>query len=244
MSVVSPEEDAFGRALLDHFEGLPPKPLKLETDSGVGTPAMPASWFFATPDSWAEWERNVLLTVEGPVLDLGAGAGRASLYLQERGLAVTAVDSSPGAIEVCTRRGVVDARLQDFVGDLPGDQSWRSVLLLCGNFGLAGSLDGTRHLLKRLRDVCADNAVIIADTVDPTVMTDQNVVDYQKRMVAEGEYVGNVTLRLVYGDMASPWWRLTNVLIADVTRLIADTGWSLEEHFVGGMDHYVKLRRE
>lgn len=244
MSIVSPDEDAFGRALLDHLEGQSPKPLILETDSGAGTPAMPASWFFESPDTWAEWERSALQAAEGPVLDLGAGAGRASLCLQERGLAVTAVDSSPGAIEVCKRRGISDARLLDFVGEIPSDQLWSSVLLLCGNFGLAGSWDGTRQMLKQLHDICADSAVIIADTVDPTVMTDQNVKDYQERMVAEGEYVGNVTLRLVYGETTSPWWKLTNVLIADVPRLIADTGWILEDHFIGGMDHYLKLRRQ
>ncbi len=244
MSIVSREEDAFGRALLDHFEGQPPQQLILETDSGVGTPAMPASWFFETHDSWADWERTMLQTVHGPVLDLGAGAGRASLYLQERNLSVTAVDSSPGAIEVCTRRGLADARLLDFVGELPNDKRWSAILLLCGNFGLAGSWGGIREMLNELHDVCADNAIIIADTVDPTVMTEQSVRDYQKRMVAQGEYIGTVTLRLIYGEVTSPWWRLTNVLIADVPRLIADTGWSLEDHFVGGMDHYTKLRRE
>ena len=244
MSIVSPDEDAFGRALLDYLEGQPPKPLILETDSGVGTPAMPASWFFENPEKWSEWEFSALQAAEGPVLDLGAGAGRASLYLQERGLSVTAVDSSPGAIEVCKRRGVEDTRLLDFAEELPTDQLWSTILLLCGNFGLAGSWDATRQLLKDLNDVCAEGAVILADTVDPTVMTDKDVKAYQERMVAQGEYIGNVTLRLVYGGIVNPWWRLTNVLIADVLKIVDGTGWLLEDHLIGGMDHYLKLRRE
>ena len=81
-----------------------------------------------------------------PVLDLGAGAGRAALYLQERGLPVTAVDASPGAAEVCRRRGVADVRLGD-VNDPPEDRRWAAVVLLCGNLGLGGSWDGSRRLL-------------------------------------------------------------------------------------------------
>jgi SAM-dependent methyltransferase len=205
---------------------------------------MPSSWFFEPAESWTEWERSNLDTVGGPVLDLGAGAGRVSLYLQGRGLEVTAVDNSPGAIEVCKQRGVADARLQDFGDELPNDKSWQTVLLLCGNFGLAGSWEGTRLMLSQLHDNCADGAVILADTFDPTLMADTDVQDYQKRMIAEGEYVGNVTLRFLYGEIESPWWGLTNVLIEDVPRIIEGTGWLLEDHHISGMDHYLKLRRE
>ena len=89
------------------------------------------------------------LIERGPVLDLGAGAGRAALYLQDRGIEVTAVDSSPGAVEVCRLRGVRDVCLAD-LSDAPDDRRWGAVLLLCGNLGLGGSWDGNRELLSRL----------------------------------------------------------------------------------------------
>lgn len=176
------EQDAFGLALLDHLEGSPPRHLTLQSDDGVSTEAMPPSWFFQTEASWVDWERSALEQAEGPVLDLGAGAGRASLFLQARGRAVTAVDRSPGAVEVCRRRGVSDVRLCDFVSDLPNDKRWRTILLLCGNLGLAGSWDASRDLLVRLNDVCAEGAVILADTVDPTVGADARTTAYQQRM--------------------------------------------------------------
>jgi hypothetical protein len=53
------------------------------------------------------------------------------------GLKVTAVDGSPGAIEVCRRRGVADVRLGE-VKDPPGDRRWPGVLL-CSNFGLGNT---------------------------------------------------------------------------------------------------------
>ena len=138
----------------------------------------------------------------------------------------------------------MDARLHDFADDLPADKAWRTVLLLCGNFGLAGSWEGTRQLLSQLSEICAEDAVLLADTVDPTMIDDPDVQSYQKQMIARGEYVGNVTLRLKYDEIKSPWWRLTNVLIADTPRLIEGTGWYLEGHQISGMEHYLKLRRE
>ena len=243
MTTTPRQRDAFGQALLDFLDGRTPETLPLETDDGVGNPAMEPAWFFQAFDRWVEWEQRVLRNAAAPVLDLGAGAGRTSLYLQQRGLHVTAVDSSPGAVEVCRRRGVRDARLQDFVTELPDDREWSTVLLLCGNLGLAGSWDGTRRLLKRLHTICADNAVILADTIDPTLIEDEQVRAYQQRMLSEGEYVGNVRLRLRYGEMTTPFWGLTNILIADVPQLINETGWMLEDHHVADVDHYLCLRR-
>jgi hypothetical protein len=106
--MIDPSEDAFGAALLDYLEGRDVPELGLETDEGETGPAMHPEWFFRSFDRWEWWDRKLLPLVEhGPVLDLGAGAGRASLYLHERGLAVTAVDASPAAVEVCRRRVLV-----------------------------------------------------------------------------------------------------------------------------------------
>ena len=241
MPVVPPEQDAFGRALVDHLQGRPAQPLRLQTDDGSTTPAMPPGWFFEPAESWVHWERQALAAVTGPVLDLGAGAGRASLFLEALGHEVTAVDGSPGAIRVCREQGLRDARLEDFLERLPSDRQWRTVLLQCGNIGLAGSWEDTRRLLRQLHDVCAPDAVLIGDTVDPTVGADEHDRKYQRRKVNAGGYVGDVVLRLVYGELAGPWWKQTNVRVADVPRLVAGTGWTLADHFVAGADHYLKL---
>lgn len=137
--VIGQSEDAFGAALVDYLEGRDVPGLVLEVEGDRAGPAMHPEWFFRGVERWEWWDQQLLpLIGQGPVLDLGAGAGRASLYLQERGLAVTAVDASPGAVEVCRRRGGADARLGD-VNDPPADQRWAGVLLLYGNLGLGGS---------------------------------------------------------------------------------------------------------
>ena len=167
------KNDAFGAALVDFVNsGSPTEELLLEVDDGRVLPAMAAEWFFLQEPDWVDAERNLLAeAVKGPVLDIGAGAGRLALHFQSLGWPVVAVDLSPGAVEVCRRRGVVDARLGD-LRDPPTDKAWSTILLMCGNLGLAGGWDETRQLLSRLHQIAAPEAVILADSVDPTRLDD------------------------------------------------------------------------
>jgi len=107
---LSEEEDAFGHLLLDCLAGNAGR-LILELDDGRASPALPADVFFAEHDAWPAQERHVFEFVHGRVLDVGCGAGRHSLEAERRGLSVVAIDISPGAVEVCRRRGVRDVHL-------------------------------------------------------------------------------------------------------------------------------------
>jgi SAM-dependent methyltransferase len=247
MPVLAPDDDAFGAALADHAAGRaagrPGPELVLEVDDGYRTPALPPAAFFLPESSWAPEEREVLARAPatGPVLDLGAGAGRHALWLQSRGHEVTAVDASPGAVEVCRARGVADARLGDLT-DPPTDRAWATVLLMCGNLGLAGGWDETRALLTRLAAICAPGAVLIADTVDPTALGDEHSLAHVARNFAAGRAPGQIRLRLHYGGRTTPWWDQLNVPVADVVPLVAGTGWTVATHLVATVDHYVVLR--
>jgi SAM-dependent methyltransferase len=213
-------------------------------DNGVVTPALSPDWFFQLPADWDAPERLLLSAVtSGPVLDLGAGAGRHSLLMQELGFDVTAIDISPAAVDVCRRRGVLDARVADLT-DPPADQRWSAVLMMCGNFGLAGGWDETRNLLIRLADICTDDAVVVADSVDPTDTPGQRLITRRATGAERDADEDVVTLRLKYGSLVSPWARLLNVPIVDVEPLVEGTGWHLDRHESQGIDHYLVLRRQ
>jgi SAM-dependent methyltransferase len=217
--------DAWGDALRDHLERKEGPDLVLEVDDGTSVPAMAAEWFFRQPEEWVWWERDVLRVVaSGPVLDLGAGAGRSSLFFQSLGFDVTAVESSGGAAEVCRRRGVREVREID-LNDPPDDKPWAAVLLLCGNLGLGGTWDGIRRLLARLADICAPGARIVADSV-----------------TSEGR--AEIGLRIRYGDVVTPWWRQRNVAAHEVESLVDGTGWIIEHHIMDEPDHAIVLANQ
>ena len=219
-----PEGDAWGNALLDHLHGRWTPVPELEVRNGGAGDAMHPEWFFRGFDEWDGWDRELLAHArQGPALDLGAGAGRASLWLQAQGIDVTAVDSSPGAVAVCRARGVTDARVGDLL-DPPTDRPWRLILLLCGNLGLGGTFDGNRRLLRRLAEVAAPDALLVGDTVDPGGPSE-------------------IGLRIRYRGSATPWWRQCNVPVDEIEALVEGTGWSIERHVVSLPDHAVLLRR-
>ena len=246
MPIYQETEDPFGLVLLDYLHNRAlGHDFILENDDGRKTPAMPPEWYFNTPERWYEWEREKLSSISGPVLDLGCGAGRASLFLQELGLDVTAVDASPGAVAVCRARGIKDVRLCD-LREPPSDKEWGAILLLCGNLGLAGGWDETQQLLLKLAELSRMDAVLIADTVDPTVGESESSLRraYQRVQDRRGKYEGLVGLRLHYGDMKSPWWEQSNILINDVPRLVDGTGWQISDHHINGVDHYIAMSKE
>jgi SAM-dependent methyltransferase len=174
-----------------------------------------------------EAEQAAIELVRGRVLDIGAGAGRHSLEAQRRGLDVVAIDISPGAVEVCRVRGVRDARLLPLaeVDDRLG--TFDTVLLLCGNLGLAGSAEETTALLQRLHEVTAPDGRIVFDSVDPLVGNDAADLAYLERNRALGRMPGEVTIRIRYGELVTPWFELLCVSAAELVGLLEGTGWKL-----------------
>ncbi|HEX5468135.1 MAG TPA: class I SAM-dependent methyltransferase [Gaiellaceae bacterium] len=165
--------------------------------------------------------------MRGRVLDIGAGAGRHSVEAQSRGLEVVAIDMSPGAVEVCRRRGIRDARtlaLAEIGAELG---LFDTVLLMCGNLGLAGSARATRETLDRLHALTTSHGKIVFDSVDPHVGNDEAERAYMERNARRGRMPGEVTIRIRYGEIATPWFELLCVSPAELDSLLPGTGWRL-----------------
>jgi SAM-dependent methyltransferase len=188
---------------------------------------MGAEWFFAEHDEWVEPERAAFELVRGRVLDIGAGAGRHSLEAQRRGLEAVAIDISPGSVEVCRRRGVRDARLLPLEEVDVSLGVFDTVLLLCGNLGLAGGADETSALLERLHGLTAPDARIVFDAVDPHMENDEADLAYLARNRERGRMPGQVTIRIRYGGLATPWYDLLCASPEELEALAAPTGWRL-----------------
>jgi SAM-dependent methyltransferase len=200
---------------------------ELERDDGQVGPALGAEWFFAEHADWVEAEQAAFELVRGRVLDIGAGAGRHSLEAQRRGLDVVAIDMSPGAVEACRARGVRDARLLP-LAEVDGTLgTFDTVLLMCGNLGLAGSTQETKAMFRRLHEATAPDGRIVFDSVDPYVGNDDADLAYLERNRANGRMPGEVTIRIRYGGLVTPWFELLCVSAAELEPLLAGTGWRL-----------------
>lgn len=243
MSPLAASSDAFGRRLLDHFHGRVDQPAaRMERDDGWSGPAQPVTDFFEPYEGWPPIEQQLITHAQGRVLDLGAGAGRHSLYLKGLGHEVVATDHSPGAVEVCRARGI-DAHEGDVL-DVP-DGPFDSVLLLNQNLGLAGDLARTRSLLEVLHTRTAPGAVVLSDTVDPLMFPPASPhLEYHTSAPEHGRDVGQIRIRFRYEDAVTPWLDLLLLRRRDLEPLLAGSGWRLEEEYTEGSQYGVVLRRE
>jgi SAM-dependent methyltransferase len=232
---LSEQEDAYGRAILDFYEGKGGFEL-FELDNGFIDVAMRGglpAFYFSPFDRWFEHEKQALQLVRGRVLDIGCGAGRHCLYVQEHGHEVVGIDNSPLAIEVARRRGVRDARVMSIADLGPGLGSFETLLLLGSNFALLQSRARARELLQRFHEVTTPDAQILAGVMDPhhgelAHYCAHNAAHAPERMP------GQLRMRIRYKGYATPWFDSLNVSKPELESVVDGTGWTIER-FIG--DH-------
>jgi SAM-dependent methyltransferase len=241
--LLSEEQDAFGHLLSDYLEGELGR-LVLERDDGYAGPALPPDVFFAERSEWPAEEQRVFGFVGGRVLDVGCGAGRHSLEAQRRGLHVVAIDISPGAVEVCRRRGVRDVRLLPLAAVDASLGVFDTVLMMCGNFGLVGTARDAVVVLRTLHGITTPTGRIVLDSVDPYRDNDRADLASQEQNRARGRFSGQVTIRLRCRGCATPWFELLNVSTRELGDLAAEAGWRVA-HLVQGEtpDYYAVLEK-
>ena len=210
--------------LLDQLAGEPATGV-LERDDGYTEASLPASMFFTSFDEWPAEEREAMRFVSGRVLDVGCGAGRHLLYLQRRRHDVLGIDVSPGALEVCRRRGAQAVELLSLAQVTPQLGTFDTVLMLCGNFGLFGTERRARRLLRLLVEMTTPQARLVVDSSDPIRAASPDQLAYQQRNRERGLPPGYVRVRLRYKDSATPWFELLNVSQDELSTLLDGTGW-------------------
>jgi SAM-dependent methyltransferase len=190
---------------------------------------------------WQPVERRAMRFVRGRVLDLGCGAGRVCLHLQERGLDVVGIDTSPGAVTACRRRGVRDVRLLrlDQVDGRLG--RFDTLLMLGNNFGLVGGERSAKSLLRRLHAVTNPGGRLIGQSFDPYYFTDRSQVDYLERNAKRGRLYGLQRVRVRYLDRATRWFDVTLFSPDEMSALLEETGWRLRRTLPGRAAGYVAI---
>ena len=227
-------QDAMGRAMLDYLnagQGKAHLHDVLERDDGcVETYGGPAA-YFAEYRSWPLEEKKALRFARGRILDVGCGAGRHSLYFQSKGNEVVGIDNSPAAIEVCRKRGLNDARVIPLNKISPELGIFDTVLMMGNNFGLFGSREGARRLLKRISRMTSRNARIIVSSND-VYNTDNSLhLRYHETNRRKGRMCGQIRLRVRYQQYSTPWFDYLLVSQPEMIEILDCTGWQVRRFF-------------
>ena len=236
--------DAFGQQLYDHHRGLLEDDFREvgERDDGNLRVYDHPRWYFAPFDEWAPHLQKAMAYIGGRTLDVGCGAGRVAIPLQQNGVDVVAIDHSPLAVRTCQERGVDDVRLlsvtQVSVNKLG---MFDSIVMVGNNFGLFGSPKRARWLLRRFHTMTTKHGRIIAETTDPYATDDPVHLAYQERNRARGRMSGQFRHRERYRNLKGPWFDWLFVSRDEIQEIVAGTGWVIRKFVEPEGDQYVAV---
>ncbi|MEV6399226.1 methyltransferase domain-containing protein [Streptomyces sp. NPDC051907] len=221
-------DDAFGHLLsrVWNAECKPGRVFEIIERSDGFTGACDAAEYFALHKQWPQREQVLLAEARGRVLDIGCGAGRHLLHLQQRGLSVMGVDSSPGAVELCEKQSV-PAQLGT-AHDLPcDDASVDTILALGANLGLLGGREQSLVTLREWARVAAPGARVLATSRDPYTSKGKINTDYHQANREAGRMAGQLRIRIRSGALATPYFDYLYLSLPELRELLVPTPWRL-----------------
>ena len=217
------EPDVWGAIYRDQFAGLTARH-ELERDDGRVEVCESAATYFEVPRSAAE--RELLDGLAGPVLDLAAGPGSYALYLQERGLEVTAAEYSPGARSLCRQRGCRHVTSIDIRDMRLEPASFQSIIVMGNTLGAHQTPETLSDLLQRLREAVTPNGRLLFTMINPLHTAHPGHLRYHAMNREKGRPPGLIRMRVRYGDLTGDWgvlWMLTD---EELQAAVRAAGWA------------------
>jgi len=232
--------DVFGLAFKHQLESKDPIYHVIERDDGY-IDVCPTDIYFEPRKSWPAQEREILNYVISPILDIGCGAGRHSLYLQDQGYDIVALDVSEGALFVAKQRGIKHTLLGSAQNLPPFERLFSTFLLFGNNFGICGSPAGTIQMLEDLQQRSTPEVKILLSYRDPTQTDNPYHLAYHQRNQAMGLPIGQCTIRLRYLRHKSAWFSLYLPTPEEFSKVVQRAQWNIITDLVDGPMHYVVL---
>lgn len=225
--MMNANEDAFGHAMLDFYHRKGGYEI-VERDDGLFMPAVGPSMYFADYEKWHKTEKEAIRYAKGKVLDIGCGAGRHSIYLQEKGLDVLGIDSSPLAIKVCKLRKLKRAKVMSITQINSALGKFDTLLMLGSNFGLCANYKRTKWLFKRFLSITTPQAKVLAGSMDLQCENDlYDFEQYKRRNLSNGRLTGQFRMRIRYKKFVTPLFDFVYVSESEMSELIEGTGWRI-----------------
>ena len=193
---------------------------------------MDAARYFAPAGDWTATTRFAVERAGGWVLDIGAGAGRGALALQDRGNDVVALDVSGGATTVCRRRGVRST----FTGTVfeyacCAPEPFDSFVMLGNSLGLLGGAEQAPLVLDALASVARPGARIVGETLNPYGTSNPDHLRYHEENRRLGRLPGQLRLRVRHLQMVTPWWDYLLCTPEELEPIVAPTAWDLTDAY-------------
>jgi SAM-dependent methyltransferase len=223
------KEDAFGQEMMAYLRGEAVHEIVEREDGYINAAAHGPAMYFAPYESWISPEKEAIGHARGRTLDVGCGAGRVCLYLQEKGQEVLGIDNSPGALEVCRQRGVKETRLLSITKISRRLGIFETIVMFGNNFGLLGSPMRAKYLLKRLHRMTSPAGRILAVSNDIYQTKDPDHLAYHEYNRRRGRMAGQIRIRIRFKHSTSAWFDYLLVSPEEMAEILEGTGWRIQQ---------------
>ncbi|HOY31673.1 MAG TPA: class I SAM-dependent methyltransferase [Bacteroidales bacterium] len=229
----------FGMALLDYYQGCTDAAIICRRDDGLET-VLPVNIFYKDQNEFSEIEQKALGLCKGRVLDAGAGTGRHTLYLMQKGFDTFSVDISHEATAIMKMRGIKNVACGNIFDFQEG--GFDTILLLLHGIGMTGTIEGFRRFLLHARELLKPDGCIIFDSLDVRCTNEKSNLDYLERNKNINRYSGEIQMQFEYkGFTGAPvsWLHIDPETMKDLS---SSLGWNNEiMHRESSGDYLVRL---
>lgn len=214
----------FGMAIKDYDAGDINAKVRFFREDGEITD-LAISTFYRSPID-IPLDKIALEACRGRVLDVGAGVGIHSLYLQEKGFSVCAMDVSPEACQVMKKRGIREVRCASFAGFKAGP--FDTLLILGRSIGMVENINGLDRFLKDTRSLVKSGGQILLNSLDVSRTDNPLNLAYHQVNIKAGRYIGEVKMQLEYKGIKAPFTGYIHVDAVTLAEHAEKAGWMCE----------------
>lgn len=230
------DKDALGKAIL-YFESTGiDKDIIVKSDL-CDDDVIPSSYLFREYEEMPKIEQIALKNCIGKVLEVGAGAGMHSLWLQQEGKDVSAIDISIGAVEQMKKMGL-NARKVDFYA-LKNEQ-YDTLLFLMNGIGIAGKLSNLKATLLHAKSLLNPGGQLIFDSSDIQYLYENE--DGSMWVDLANEYYGNFNFQMEFEGTTTDWFPWLYVDSNTLQKIVDEINGKMEILATEESQFLVKIR--
>lgn len=189
--------DIFGQAVIDYYNDQYTEDIIVHS-SIAEDDIIPIPYLFRSFDEMPAIEQKALQLCTGKTLDIGSGAGSHSLWLQEQGIDVTALDISKGC-GTLSRKRTLKQTITTPILDHQGH--YDTLLILMNGTGIFEEISKIDTYLQHLKTLLTPNGQILIDGSDIKYMFETEDGGYWIDL--HNSYYGEVTMAMSYKGQRS-----------------------------------------